>query len=75
LAKHIIDNGIASVTVASRKLLSDQIEFGTTATPDSENRVPLRANGNFHRLKITPTNANWETIIGCEIDITTQGTR
>jgi hypothetical protein len=75
LAKPIIDNGTASVTVASRKLLSDQIEFGTTATPDSENRVPLRANGNFHRLKIAPTNANWVTIIGCEIDITTQGTR
>ena len=75
LAKPIIDNGIASVAVASRKLLSDSVEFGTTATPDSDNRVPLRANGNYHRIKVTPTNANWETIVGCEIDITQQGNR
>jgi hypothetical protein len=75
LAKPIIDNGIASVAVASRKLLSDSVEFGTTATPDSDNRVPLRANGNYHRIKVTPTNANWETIVGCEIEITQQGTR
>jgi len=75
LAKPIVDNGIASVTVASRKLLSDSVEFGTTAFPNSENRVPLRANGNYHRIKVTPTNANWETIVGCEIDIATQGNR
>jgi hypothetical protein len=75
LAKPIVDNGIASVAVASRKLLSDSVEFGTTALPNSENRVPLRANGNYHRIKVAPTNANWETIVGCEIDITTQGNR
>lgn len=75
LAKPIVDNGTASVAVASRKLLSESIEFGTTATPDSENRVPLRANGNYHRIKVSPTNANWETIIGCEIEIATQGAR
>jgi hypothetical protein len=75
LAKPIVDNGTASVAVASRKLLSESIEFGTTATPDSDNRVPLRANGNYHRIKVTPTNANWETIIGCEIEIATQGNR
>jgi hypothetical protein len=75
LAKPIVDNGTASVAVASRKLLSDSVEFGTTATPDSDNRVPLRANGNYHRIKVSPTNANWETIVGCEIEIATQGNR
>jgi len=75
LAKPIVDNGTASVAVASRKLLSDSIEFGTTATPDAENRVPLRANGNYHRIKVTPTGSNWKTIVGVDVDIVKQGNR
>jgi len=75
LAKPIIDNGTGTVAVASRILLTDQVEFGTAATPDTENRCSLRTNGYYHRVKVSPTNVNWKTIIGCEIDIDTQGTR
>ena len=75
LAKPIIDNGTGTVAVASRTLLTDQVEFGTASTPDSENRCGLRSNGNYHRIKVSPTSLNWETLVGCEIDITQQGTR
>lgn len=75
LAKPIIDNGTGTVAVASRTLLTDQVEFGTASTPDAENRCGLRSNGNYHRIKVSPTSLNWETLVGCEIDITQQGTR
>jgi len=75
LAKPIIDNGTGTVAVASRTLLTDQVEFGTASTPDAENRCGLRSNGNYHRIKVSPTSLNWETLVGCEIEITQQGTR
>jgi hypothetical protein len=75
LAKPIVDGGSAEVSVASRTLLSDQVLFGTAVAADSENRVSLRANGNYHRIKVTPTGDNWETVVGTDIEIMKQGNR
>ena len=75
LAKPIIDGGSASVAVASRNLLSDQVVFGSEVTADSENRVSLRTNGAYHRVKVIPSGNNWKTVVGTEIEITPQGTR
>jgi hypothetical protein len=75
LAKPIVDGGSAQVAVASRTLLSDQVLFGTAVAANSENRVSLRANGNYHRVKVTPTGDNWKTVVGTDIEITKQGNR
>lgn len=75
LAKPIVDNGSATVSVASRSLLSESVSYGTPVTADSENRCSLRSNGNYHRLKVTPTGSNWETVVGTEVEIVKQGTR
>jgi hypothetical protein len=75
LARPQVDNGSATVSVASRTLLSDGLTFGTAVAADSENRVSLRANGNYHRLKVTPTGDNWTTAVGVDIEITGQGVR
>ena len=75
LAKPIVDNGSASVAVDSRNLLSDVVEFYTDVSADSENRISLRSNGKYHRLRLTPTGANWKTAVGMEVDIVQQGTR
>ena len=75
LAKPIVDNGSATVSVASRSLLNETVSYGAPVTADSENRCSLRSNGNYHRLKVTPTGANWETVIGTEVEIVKQGTR
>lgn len=75
LAKPQIDNGSASVAVASRALLSQEVNFGTSIPADYENRVSLRSNGNYHRLKTTPTGDNWTTAVGLDIDLVGQGTR
>lgn len=75
LARPQIDNGSANVAVASRTLLSDQVIFGTAVSADSENRVSLRSNGNYHRLQITPTGNNWKTAIAIDVDIVGQGGR
>lgn len=75
LARPQIDNGSATVSVASRTLLSDGLTFGTAVAASSENRVSLRSNGNYHRLKVTPTGDNWTTAVGVDVEIIGQGVR
>ena len=75
LARPQVDNGSASVSVASRTLLSDVVVFGTAVAADSENRVSLRSNGNYHRLQVTPTGSSWKTAIAIDVDVVGQGVR
>jgi hypothetical protein len=75
LAKPIVDNGSATVAVASRDLLTETVEFGTAVAADAENRVSLRSNGDYHRIKVTPTGSNWKTIVGVDVEVVKQGNR
>lgn len=75
LAKPLVDGGSASVAVSSRDLLSDIVEFGDDVAADSENRISLRSNGKYHRLRLTPTGSNWTTAVGLDFDIVSQGIR
>jgi len=75
LAKPIIDNGTGTVAVASRDLLTENIEFGDSVAADAENRCSLRANGEYHRIKVSPTSSNWKTLVGVEVEIVKQGDR
>jgi len=74
LARPYIDGGSASVSVASRTLLSEQTSFGTAVSADTENRVSLRSSGNFHQFQVTPT-GNWKTAVALDVDIQGQGIR
>lgn len=75
LARPQVDGGSASIAVASRALLSDVPTFGTNVPADSENRVSLRSNGRYHRIKLTPTGASWKTAVSVDVDIAGQGVR
>lgn len=75
LVKPLVDGGSASVAVSSRDLLSDIVEFGDDVAADSENRISLRSNGKYHRLRLTPTGSNWTTAVGLDFDIVSQGIR
>ena len=75
LAKPIFDNGSATVAVASRDLLNQTIEFVTAVSADAENRCSLRSNGDYHRIKVTPTGSNWKTLVGVDVEIVKQGNR
>ena len=75
LARPQVDNGSATVSVASRTLLSEIPSFGTGVAADSENRVSLRSNGYYHRFKVVPTGANWATAVGMDVDLFGQGGR
>jgi hypothetical protein len=75
LAKPEIDGGSASVAVVSRTLLSEVPQFGTAVAADSENRVSLRSNGNYHRFQVTPTGSNWKTAVALDVELSGQGTR
>ena len=74
LARPMVDNGSASVGIASRNSLNDAVNFGTQNSPSSENRVGLRSYGRYHRLKVVPT-GNWTTAIGVDIEIQPAGNR
>ena len=75
LAKPIVDNGSGSIAVSSRDNLAEQVEFGSNVAADAENRVSLRSNGEYHRLRLTPTGSNWKTAVGLEFDVVKQGDR
>lgn len=74
LARPLIDNGTATVAIASRRELDDNIQFTTPVSSGEANRVPLRSAGRFHRLSITPT-GNWTTAIGVDLTLEQQGGR
>jgi hypothetical protein len=75
LAKPIVDNGSGSIAVSSRDNLQEQVEFGSDVSPDAENRVSLRSNGEYHRLRLTPTGTSWKTAVGLEFNVVKQGDR
>jgi hypothetical protein len=75
LAKPTVDGGSASVAISSRNLLNEQVEFGSNVAADAENRVSIRSNGEYHRLRLTPTGSNWETAVGIDVEVVKQGTR
>jgi len=74
LARPLIDGGSATVSVASRTLLSEQPSFGTAVAADSENRVSLRSNGNYHQFQVIPT-GQWKTAVGLDVELQSQGIR
>ena len=75
LARPIVDNGSATVAIASRTLLNQGVSFNTAVAASTENRVPLRSAGRYHRLKVTPTGDNWDNAISVDVDVTPQGVR
>jgi hypothetical protein len=75
LIRPSVDNGSASVSVASRRMLDDTITYGATVTASQEDRCSVRSAGRYHRIALTPTGANWSSAIGMDIDYSEQGTR
>jgi hypothetical protein len=75
LAKPIVDNGSASVAIASRFLLNETVNFNAPVAADAENRVGLRSVGKYHRLRVSPTGDNWQTAIGTVIEFQPAGSR
>lgn len=75
LARPIVDNGSASLSVASRKLLNQSVTYGTSTAADSDNRVSLRSAGRYHRINLVPTGAAWKTAVGVDVDVVPQGVR
>jgi hypothetical protein len=75
LARPQVDNGSATIAVASRKLLSEQVSYGTATAADPENRVSLRSSGRYHRLQLVPTGADWVNAVAIDVDVVGQGVR
>jgi hypothetical protein len=75
LIRPSVDNGSASVSVASRRMLDDTITYGSSVTASEEDRCSVRSAGRYHRIALTPTGANWSSAIGMDIEYSEQGTR
>ncbi len=75
LIRPSVDNGSANVQIASRRMLDDTITYSTSMAASQENRAPVRSYGRYHRVKITPTGANWFSAIGIDLDYAEQGNR
>lgn len=70
-----VDNGNASVSVASRLRLDGAINYPTLVSADSENRASVRSLGKYHRIKIVPSGDQWKSVVGMDIDIVATGGR
>jgi hypothetical protein len=75
LARPQVDNGSATVAIASRALLSEGVNFGNDSSADSDNRVSLRSSGRHHRLRVKPTGDNWSMAVAVDVDINQMGGR
>jgi hypothetical protein len=75
LARPQIDNGSATVAIASRALLNEGVTFGSDVTADSDNRISLRGSGRYHRLRVKPTGDNWSMAVAVDADINPMGSR
>ena len=75
LARPQVDNGSATIAVASRALLNQSVNYGTAVAADSENRVSLRSSGRYHRLQLVPTGADWKNAVAIDVDVVGQGVR
>lgn len=74
LARPIVDNGSAAVSASSRYRLDGNISYSASVAADSENRVPLRSRGKYHRVSVTPT-GDWVTAVGVDVEIKAVGGR
>ena len=74
MARPIVDNGSATVAVASRNNLTDNISYTTPASANTDGRVPLRSAGRYHRYRVAPT-GSWNYAVGFEVDEAPQGSR
>jgi|TARA_R110000850_G_scaffold129049_3_gene248686 hypothetical protein len=75
LAMPQIDNGSASVAVASRNRLDVEVVYPAAVAASDENRVSLRSQGRYHRISVTPTGDNWKNAIAVDVDIVPTGGR
>jgi len=74
LARPLVDGGSASVAAFSRNLLGTSVSFGSRTAADSDNRVPLRSLGKYHRLQVEPT-GTWKAAVAVDVEMTGAGTR
>ena len=75
LARPQVDKGSATVAVASRRLLSENVTFGTAVAATTDNRVSLRSSGKYHRIQVNPTGDRWKSAVAVDIDIVGSGVR
>jgi len=74
LVRPQIDNGSATIKVASRRELDDNIAFGSSVTTSQEGRASIRSAGRYHRFSISPT-GNWTNATSIDVDFKPQGNR
>ena len=75
LARPQVDQGSATVAVASRRLLSEDVTFGTAVAASDDNRVSLRGSGKYHRIEVNPTGDRWKSAVAVDVDIVPMGVR
>ena len=74
MLKPTVDNGSASMAIATRRLLNETITYTSQTAADAENRIALRSIGRYHRLQLTPT-GSWTSVVGFDMDLNKLGSR
>jgi len=72
--KPIVNEGSCNAQIASRRKLSDDVNYSATSVQNADGRCPVRSAGRFHRIKLLPT-GTWTAAVGMDIEAATQGGR
>jgi hypothetical protein len=73
-ARPIVDTREAEIAVATRSKRTDDITFGPFVGQDEDGKVPLRADGRYHRLR-AKLPAGWTDAVGVDLTHVESGER
>lgn len=67
-------SGNVTAQIASRNRQIDTYTFGSASSLNSDNMIPVRSNGRYHRIRLNIT-GGWEKAQGIDIDFSANGRR
>jgi hypothetical protein len=68
------ETGAVTAQVASRNRQIDTFTFGSSSSLNTDNFIPVRSEGRYHRIRLNLT-GEWNKTQGIDIDATTTGRR
>lgn len=66
--------GTVTAQIASRNRQVDEYSFGSASSLNSDNLIPVRSNGRYHRVRVN-LSGGWDKAQGIDLDISLTGRR
>ena len=61
--------------VGSRSRQIDTVSFTASANLNTDNFVPVRSNGRYHRVRVNASGGTWRYALGVDVETSSLGRR